>query len=765
MRICDICKKNIAVIFVTKATDEKRINQGICMECAQKNGIEPLTHLMKQSGMTEEDMNNINKQMTEIMNNMDIDEFVLPNSDQDENEIDKNANPFINTFKNMFQPRNEDDAIGKEQKRLVKTREKKGDKKKKYLDSFGINLNEKAKEGKIDRIIGREAEIERTMQILNRRNKNNPCLIGEPGVGKTAIAEGLALKIINEDVPAKLLNYEIYQLDMTGIVAGTQFRGQFESRMKGIIKEASDLGNIILVIDEVHNIMGAGEAEGAMNAANILKPALARGEVQVIGATTIKDYRKYIEKDSALERRFQPVIVEESSVEDTIAILVGIKDYYEKYHRVFFSDYTLRMAAILSERYINDRFLPDKAIDVIDEAASRVNLKNEALVKLQLVKNELMNVQQEKENAVSADSMEDYQKAAELKITECRLLSEIEELEKKNRPKEVTVDDLASVIESWTKIPVQKITEIESEKLLHLEESLAKRIIGQKNAISAVSRAIRRNRSGIRNRRRPASFVFVGPTGVGKTELVKALATELFESEHAIVRLDMSEYMEKHTVAKLIGSPPGYIGYDEGGQLTEKVRRNPYSIILFDEIEKAHPDVLNIMLQILEDGRLTDSHGRVVSFENTILIMTSNSGTSYKTGDFGFTSESSQNEQQNIKDSLKEIFRPEFLNRVDEIVVFSFLTQTELKDIALLLIRQFQEDLKEKSIVLDITDSAVDYLVKKESNEKFGARPLRRAIQNCIEDILSEKYIRQELTDGMKITIIETPEGLDYITE
>jgi len=488
-------------------------------------------------------------------------------------------------------------------------------KKKKYLDTYGTNLIVKAKEGKIDRVIGRNREIERVIQILNRRNKNNPVLIGEPGVGKTAIAEGLALRIVNRDVPVKLFNAEVYVLDLTSIVAGTQFRGQFENRMKGIIEECKALGNIILVIDEIHNIMGAGEAEGAMNAANILKPALAKGEIQVIGATTLDEYRKHIEKDSALERRFQPVLVDEPSVEETIEILRGIKDYYESYHRVKISDEVIRAAVILSERYITDRFLPDKAIDVLDEAGSRANIKNVVLLEYEALKEELKKVQEEKENAVSADSIEDYQKAADLKVRECKLLQQIKELEQKSKDMELTVDDIAYVIESWTKIPVQRLTEIEAEKLLNLEERLHKRVIGQHEAVKSVARAIRRNRADFKKRKKPASFIFVGPTGVGKTELVKALAVELFGSEEALIRLDMSEYMEKHTVSKLIGAPPGYVGYDEGGQLTEKVRRKPYSVILLDEIEKAHPDVFNMLLQILDDGRATDSHGRTVSFK------------------------------------------------------------------------------------------------------------------------------------------------------
>lgn len=742
MALCDVCKKNVAVIFVSKIEEGKRINQGLCMDCAKKRGIEPLSHMMKQSGMTDDDMENLNKQMSEMLGNMNIEDLALPNNDGE--DIDKEANPLFNMMKSK----------GKEEqpKKNILTRDKK-DKKRKFLDTFGTNLTIKAKKNEIDRVIGREQEISRAIQILNRRNKNNPCLIGEPGVGKTAIAEGLAVKIANKEVPVKLLNSEIYQLDMTGIVAGTQFRGQFESRMKGIIKEATTLGNIILVIDEVHNIVGAGEAEGAMNAANILKPALAKGDVQIIGATTIKEYRRFIEKDSALERRFQPILVEEPSIEETVEILKGIKDYYEDHHSVTFSDYILETAAILSERYINDRFLPDKAIDVIDEAASRVNLNNKALVKLQILRNELFTVQNNKNNAVSNDSTQDYQKAAEFKQRECKLLEDIQQYESKNMSVAVTFEDIASVIEAWTKIPVQRITEVEAKKLLDLENRLSKRLIGQKNAISSVSKAIRRNRSGIRPRKRPASFIFVGPTGVGKTELVKSLAIELFESEEAIIRLDMSEYMEKHTVSKLIGSPPGYVGYDDGGQLTEKIRRQPYSVILFDEIEKAHPDVFNMLLQILEDGRLTDSHGRVVGFENAIVVMTSNAGNSFKSYSFGFGEDDYNKIEDTIRSSLKETFRPEFLNRVDEVVVFTRLDDEELKEIINLMISQFKTELKEKNIELKVSKKAIAALLEKNFDPKYGARPLRRGVQKTIEDVLSEMYIKRELLDYNVVSV------------
>ena len=578
-------------------------------------------------------------------------------------------------------------------------------------------------------------------------------LIGEPGVGKTAIAEGLAVRIAECAVPAKLLDAEVVLLDMTAMVAGTQFRGQFESRMRGLIEEAKSFGNIILVIDELHNIIGAGEAEGAINAANILKPALSRGEIQVIGATTLKEYRKYVEKDSALERRFQPVLVNEPSVGETIEILKGIRDYYQKYHMVKISDEVIEAAVLLSERYITDRYLPDKAIDVIDEAGSRANLRNTALVELQALKDELERVQEEKETAISADSIEDYQKAADLKVRECKLLAKIQEIEKKNEDYSVTVDDVANVVESWTGIPVQRLTEVESRKLLNLEERLHKRIIGQEQAVKSVARAIRRARAGFKKKKKPASFIFVGPTGVGKTELVKALAVELFESEDALIRLDMSEYMEKHTVSKMVGSPPGYIGYDEAGQLTEKVRRKPYSVILLDEIEKAHPDVFNILLQILDDGRLTDSHGRVVNFENTIIIMTSNAGTTLKTSGIGFINTGYKALESRINDVLKETFRPEFLNRIDEIVIFTELSKDELKKIVELMLGEVREELAEKGMGLEVTEPAKEWFVEKGYDSKFGARPLRRLIQKHIEDELSEAYLKGRHSSGDTILV------------
>ncbi len=762
MIMCTVCRKNYAVVFITKIVNGKQIQEALCLTCAQKQGIEPINQLLEQTGMSSEDVENLNRQITSMFEGMGMDnqEEAPPGTARP-----FAGNPLFNFFSgSMFQKggqgrdghgeqhREADERDGKNSTR-VKTQEKKNGRRKKYLELFGTNLNDLARDDKIDRVVGRDREIERVIQILNRRTKNNPVLIGEPGVGKTAIAEGLALRIVRKEVPAKLFNMEVYTLDLAGIVAGTQFRGQFEGRMKGIIEEAKQLGNIILVIDELHNIMGAGEAEGAMNAANILKPALAKGEIQVIGATTLSEYRRAIERDAALERRFQPVFVDEPSVEESIEILRGLKGYYESYHRVAIPDEVIKAAVILSERYITDRYLPDKAIDVIDEAGSRCNLRNEALVKLEELRHELKKVQEEKENAVSADSIEDYQKAADLKVRECKLLKTIKEMEEKSKGAVMTVDDVAYVVESWTKIPVQKLTEEESRKLLNLEERLHRRVIGQHEAVSGLAKAIRRSRAGFRKKRKPASFIFIGPTGVGKTELVKALAVELFGSEEALIRFDMSEYMEKHTVSKLIGSPPGYVGYDDAGQLTEKVRRKPYSIILLDEIEKAHSDVFNILLQILEDGRLTDSHGRTVNFENTIIVMTSNAGTSTRSAGIGFASSESKTAKEKIDEVLKETFRPEFLNRIDEVVVFHKLTKDELKEIVELMLGEVREEIEAKGMKLDVTDNAREFLLAKGYDEKFGARPLRRTIQRYIEDELSELFIRGEIKAGDEITV------------
>ncbi len=741
---CSVCKENMALIFITKYINGKKIQEGLCLKCAKNQGLKPVEELLEDTCVTEEELENLNTQVGNIFNTMDIEE--LSDMEDEDGEVSKDA--YMNFF-NGFKKDNYDDDV----KSNVKVATKNDTKKKKYLDNYGINLTKKAQDGKLDNVVGRENELERVIQILNRRNKNNPVLIGEPGVGKTAIAEALAHKIIKKEVPIKLFNTEVYMLDFTSIVAGTQFRGQFETRMKGIIEEAISLGNVILVIDELHNIMSAGEADGAMNAANILKPALSRGEIQIIGATTLEEYRKHIEKDKALERRFQPVFVSEPSAEETIQILEGIKGYYEDYHKVKISDDVIKDAVYLSQRYITDRFLPDKAIDVIDEAASRANLNNVNLTKLANIKEELQNIQNEKDSAVMADSIEDYQKAADLKIRECKLLQSLKEIEKQNVPIVVTYDDLAEVIRMWTKIPVQKINELETKKLLSLEERLHERVIGQKNAVSVLANAIKRNRTDFRNSRKPISFIFVGPTGVGKTELVKALACELFGSEKSLIRLDMSEYMEKHTASKLIGAPPGYVGYDEAGQLTQKVKRNPYSVILLDEIEKAHPDIFNMLLQVLDDGVLTDSQGNRVDFKNTIIVMTSNAGTNTKGNGIGFFGDSYQSLENKVSDELKKVFRPEFLNRIDDIVVFSELSKEELKEIVKLMLNDVICEIKNKNMNISISDDVSDVILEEGYNPKYGARPLRKTIQRLIENPLADNYLMGKYKEGSNINV------------
>lgn len=780
--LCCKCNKNLAIVYISKLEpDGSQKNEGYCLSCARELNIKPIDTMLERMGIEPEEMDRLNIEMKDMLEEMgddfdlgesinmlrdniagfDMSELeeelpenenvsesessVMPSGDTDQSDGDekmsrsmqRNPFDFINRFMN-----NDEDS----QKGSRRTKESKKRQKKNILDTYGINLTAKARNGEIDAVIGREREIERTIQILNRRTKNNPCLIGEPGVGKTAIAEGLALKIVNGDVPSKLMKYEIYLLDMTSVVAGTQFRGQFESRLRNIIEEVKKAGNIILVIDEIHTIASAGDAEGGMNAGNILKPALSKGEIQVIGATTIDEYRKYIEKDSALERRFQTVMVEEPSVEETIEILKGIKEYYEDYHKVKISDEIIRTSVILAERYIQDRFLPDKAIDVIDEAASKVNLENKELIELIDVEQELEKVRAEKEEAASND---DYQKAADLKVAEIKLTTKLDELTKSS-VKSLEPDDIAAVIENWTKIPVKHISQYESEKLVDLEERLHQGVIGQNEAVDSASAAIRRKRAGISLKRRPVSLIFVGPTGVGKTELAKQIAREVFDGEEALIRLDMSEYMEKHSVSKLIGSPPGYVGYDEAGQLTEKIRRKPYSVILLDEIEKAHQDVFNMLLQILDDGRITDSHGRVVSFENTIIIMTSNAGSDRRSNVVGFN-EDEEAVGIKIDRALKDLFRPEFLNRVDETVIFKELKKDELIKIIDLMLKDLYDGLAEKDISMEVTAKAKEFVLENSYNKTYGARPMRRYIEKHIEDKLAQMIIRNEIKSGDKV--------------
>ncbi len=805
---CASCKVNAAVIFITRFENGQRVNEGLCLKCARRTGIGQMDSFFAQAGITDENIDTMTRNMNRVMEKLgdrdpaeflreisatgnlealmegmvaDTDEVAPEDGDRDvPDEGKKRPKGFMLPAATGRDP---SDAPGGEKEtgerpgREGEGRpdEEKRRPKRKFLDQFGSNLTSKARAGRIDRIIGRAPELQRVIQILNRRNKNNPVLLGEPGVGKTAIAEGLAVKIANEEVPAKLLRQEVYLLDMTAMVAGTQFRGQFESRMKGVVDEARAAGNIILVIDELHNIMGAGDAEGAMNAANILKPALAKGEIRVLGSTTLDDYRRFIEKDSALERRFQPVIVNEPSAEDTIEILKGIKDYYEKHHHVTYGDDVIRAAVRMSERYITERFLPDKAIDLLDEAGSRANLADDRLTRLEQQKQQLEAAQAEQAAleaqiervAETPDTDEDakaqkiafYERQAEVKSQILRLEADVAALESVLAPTPIAEEDIARVVEMWTGIPVQRITEAESEKLLQLEERLHRRVIGQTEAVSAIARAIRRNRAGFGKKRKPASFLFVGPTGVGKTELVKALAEALFENEEALVRLDMSEFMEPHTVSKLIGSPPGYVGYDDGGQLTEKIRRKPYSVVLLDEIEKAHADVFNILLQILDDGRLTDSHGRVVSFENAVIVMTSNAGTTLKANGIGFGATGHVALESRVQSVLKDLFRPEFLNRIDETVVFHELDRGEIRRIVDLMLTEVKLHLAEKGVVLEVEEAAKDLLAERGYDAKFGARPLRRTIRRLVEDPLADMLLTGRLAGAATVSV-----GVDAAT-
>ena len=751
--LCSKCKKNVAVVFISRMNEKgEPVNEGLCLKCAAQLGLPQVEDMMKRMGITPDDLENLNSEMMQAFGGAEeLGDVAQANEDGDEDEESgKTATfPFLNR---LFGGNNNPPAEkGETPQRETGKESRKGEKKHKYLDNYCINLSRRAREGKLDAVIGREEEIQRVVQILNRRQKNNPCLIGEPGVGKTAIAEGLAQRIAAGEVPFKLRDKEVYLLDLTALVAGTQFRGQFESRMKGLIEEIRKLGNVILVIDEVHNIVGAGDAEGSMNAANILKPALSRGEIQVIGATTFNEYRKYIEKDTALERRFQPVTVAEPSIEDTLKILKGIAHYYETYHGVSIPEGVLRQAVLLSERYITDRFLPDKAIDLIDEACSDLNLKDPTINRRMEVKRDLENVTFERETLMSAEAPEGeevteeqldqrYARIAELRSQEMRLQEELAELEKKGVP-QVTMENIARVIEMWTKIPASKIKEEEFKRLAELDVRLKQHIVGQDEAVDAVSAAIRRSRVGISPKHKPVSFIFVGSTGVGKTELVKQLADDLFDSPDSLIRLDMSEFMEKHSVSRLVGSPPGYVGYDEAGQLTEKIRRKPYSVVLFDEIEKAHPDVLNILLQILDDGEVTDAHGRKVNFENTVIVMTSNAGSGKAAGAVGFGRSADDQDKERVMKALQEFLRPEFINRVDEIVYFHQLTEENFRGIAGIMLEELKAALEEKGYHFTYDDALVDYLVKKSYSAAYGARNLRRCTQKDVEDPMAARII------------------------
>ena len=752
--LCSKCKKNVAVVFISRMNEKNEmVNEGLCLKCAAQLGLPQVEDMMKRMGITPEDLENINSEMMQAFGGAEELDAPVDEGDEDDEESGKTATfPFLNRlFSNGSNPPAEQQPPqngGTGQQGTGRKTEKK----RKFLDNYCINLSQRAREGKLDAVIGREQEIERVVQILNRRQKNNPCLIGEPGVGKTAIAEGLAQRIVKGEVPFKLRQKEVYLLDLTALVAGTQFRGQFESRMKGLIEEIRKAGNVILVIDEVHNIVGAGDAEGSMNAANILKPALSRGEIQVIGATTFNEYRKHIEKDTALERRFQPVTVSEPNVEDTLKILQGIAHYYEQFHGVSIPQGVLRQAVLLSERYITDRYLPDKAIDLIDEACSDRNLHDPEINRRMELEQELSNLTFERENLMSAQPADGqqfteqeldqrYERIAELRSQELRVTDELNAIRAKGMP-ELTMENIARVIEMWTKIPASKIKEEEFKRLAELDQRLRAHVVGQDEAIAAVSAAIRRNRVGISPKHKPVSFIFVGPTGVGKTELVKQLADDLFNAPESLIRLDMSEFMEKHSVSRIVGSPPGYVGYDEAGQLTEKIRRKPYSVVLFDEIEKAHPDVLNVLLQILDDGQITDAHGRKVNFENTVIVMTSNAGSDTKSaGAVGFGGSADDQGRERIMKALQDFLRPEFLNRVDEIVCFNHLTKENFAGIARIMLDELKASLGDKGYTLRYDEALVDYLVEKSYSLTYGARNLRRLIQKELEDPMAARII------------------------
>ena len=764
--LCSRCGKNVAVIFITKLENGQTKSEGLCLKCAKELGIKPVNDMLSQLGVGDDDIDKLSEDLTSTLGDPSaLASMFNPQQEggEDEDDTGRTATfPFLNQLFGSNPAPQKPESGETPPPRGDKANAPKGPKRK-YLNDYCISLTKKAREGKLDQLVGREREIQRVIQILNRRQKNNPCLIGEPGVGKTAIAEGLALAIERKEVPYKLLDKEVHLLDLTSLVAGTQFRGQFESRMKGLIEEIRKIGNIILVIDEVHTIVGAGDAEGSMNAANILKPALSRGEIQVIGATTLTEYRKHIEKDSALERRFQPVLVEEPSIADSIRILEGVAPYYASFHQVTIPKEMCRLAVTMSERYITDRYLPDKAIDLLDEACSNVNLHNENLARLSQVDKELADLDKEKEVMTAAATDDAYQRLAAIRSMQLRLQAERDSLLEKGEPV-LTSAHLANVIELWTNIPASQIQEQEYERLAKLEDRLKTHVIGQDQAVAAVAAAVRRGRVGISPKHKPVSFIFVGSTGVGKTELVKQLAADLFNTPDALIRLDMSEYMEKYSVSRIIGSAPGYVGYDDAGQLTEKVRRKPYSVVLFDEIEKAHPDVLNILLQILDDGRITDSQGRVVNFENTVVVMTSNAGSGVKTGSVGFDRTADQQGRDRAMKALQEFLRPEFLNRVDEVVYFNQLTQEDFKKIAALMLEELRGSLAERDIALSWDDSLLDYLVKKSYSAAYGARNLRRQIQKDLEDAIAGRIIDNWQHPITQIRACANGEALELLT-
>ena len=744
-QLCSRCKKNIAVVFITRQENGQNVNEGLCLKCAKNLGLPQVDEMMRRMGITDEDLDNISNEMMGAFGGVENLEGLTDADDPDADNEDEDGKTATFPFLSRFfggNPAASDAQNGNEAEQTQSPRSnKKVEKgsKHKFLDSYCINLSQRARDGKLDAVVGREEEIERVIQILNRRQKNNPCLIGEPGVGKTAIAEGLAQRIVAGDVPFKLRSKEVYLLDLTALVAGTQFRGQFESRMKGLIEEIRKMGNVILVIDEVHNIVGAGDAEGSMNAANILKPALSRGEIQVIGATTFTEYRKHIEKDTALERRFQPVTVNEPNMEDTLKILKGIAHYYEQFHGVKIPEGILRQAVLLSERYITDRFLPDKAIDLIDEACSDLNLHDKNINRRMELRREIEDYDKERELLQGAEEP-DFERLAELKSLTIKAQTELDALCAQGDP-QLTMDNLARVIELWTKIPASRIREDEFRRLSELDKRLKEHIVGQDEAVEAVAAAIRRNRVGISPKHKPVSFIFVGPTGVGKTELVKQLAQDLFNSPDALIRFDMSEFMEKHSVSRIVGSPPGYVGYDEAGQLTEKIRRKPYAVILFDEIEKAHPDVMNVLLQILDDGEITDSHGRKVNFENTVIVMTSNAGSERKEGTVGFGHTVNEQNRDRAMKALGEFLRPEFLNRVDEVICFNRLDEKNFAGIAHIMLDELQKSLEDKGLHFTWDEDVEDYLVKKSYSATYGARNLRRTIQKELEDVMAAQII------------------------